>query len=605
MTQTEGNPEQADVIFAGGGTAACVAAARLAEAAPHLRIVVIEGGKTNLDDPTVTHPALFMAHLMPDSSTALFYRSEPSQDVGGRHVVVPAGGMLGGGSSINLSMYTRAQAADYDAWNTPGWTAADMIPLCNKTETYVPWRSGSGPSKHGMSGPVQISDGGFRSKSERDILDTVTKLGMKEVDDINDFETIGAFSRIPRYVSPQGKRQDAAHCYIHPLLEETSGRKHNLQLLLGSRVTRVIFDESQTPPRAIGVQYCRDSRQDGSLGTLLATRLVVVSAGALGSPQILERSGVGGKQVLESVGIPLVSDLPGVGENYQDHHLVTSSYKTSLPPEETLDSFASRRKDIAAAIAGKDPQLGWNTIDVAGKLRPDDAEAEQLGPAFYEAWQRDWKPNPGKPMIIMNFINTYVGNPGDVPADQQHVTIGSISLHPYSRGSIHVTDTDQGYKFDTGFLRREIDVKKQVWGYKRARMIARNLPFFAGEVAAAHPQYPDGSDAAVISTRAAGEYQAEIVYSGEDDAALETWIRKTVGSTWHSLGTCAMRPREEGGVVDPRLNVYGTQALKVADLSIAPGNIGANVGNTAFAIGEKAAAIILEDLMGTQVNKMA
>lgn len=290
--------------------------------------------------------------------------------------------MLGGGSSINLSMYTRAQASDYDAWNTPGWTAADIIPLCNKTETYLPWRSGSGPSKHGMSGPVQISDGGFRSKSERDILDAITKLGMKEVDDINDFETIGGFSvsnttsssdnigsgklietqRIPRYVSPDGKRQDAAHCYIHPLLEGTGGKKRNLRLLLGSRVSRVIFDESQTPPKAIGVQYCRDSPQDGLLGTVLATRLVVVSAGALGSPQILERSGIGAKQILKCAGVPLISDVPGVGENYQDHHLVTSSYKTSLPPDETLDSFASGRKDIAAAIASRDPQLGWNTI---------------------------------------------------------------------------------------------------------------------------------------------------------------------------------------------------------------------------------------------------
>lgn len=240
---------------------------------------------------------------------------------------------------------------------------------------------------------------------------------------------------------------------------------------------------------------------------------------------------------------------------------------------------------------------------MAGKLRPDDVEAEQLGPAFYETWKRDWMPHPGKPMIIMNFINTYVGNPADVPADQQHVTIGSISLHPYSRGSIHVTDTDRGYRFDTGFLRREVDVKKQVWGYKRARMIARNLPFFEGEVAAAHPQYPPGSAAAVVPSRT-GAYQAEIVYSSEDDAALESWIRRSVGSTWHSLGTCAMMPQQKGGVVDPRLNVYGTQALKVADLSIAPGNIGANVGNTAFAIGEKAASVILEDLEEGLSNNM-
>jgi alcohol oxidase len=236
-------------------------------------------------------------------------------------------------------------------------------------------------------------------------------------------------------------------------------------------------------------------------------------------------------------------------------------------------------------------------IDVAGKLRPNDVEAEDLGAAFHDIWRRDWAPNPEKPMIIMNFINTFVGNPADIAPDEQHLTIGSISLYPYSRGSIHITDSAGSYDFDAGFLSHVADVKKQVWGYKRARAIARKLPFFKGEVAATHPQYPNGSAAAAIVSSSAEHVGEEMIsYSAEDDAAIEAWIRRSVGTTWHSLGTCAMKPREEGGVVDFRLNVYGTQALKVADLSIAPDNIGGNVGNTAFAIGEKAALLVAEDL---------
>lgn len=232
--------------------------------------------------------------------------------------------------------------------------------------------------------------------------------------------------------------------------------------------------------------------------------------------------------------------------------------------------------------------------DVAGKLRPDDSEAKKLGPAFYNIWKKDWAPHPKKSLIIMNFINTFVGDFADVELNRQHISIGCISLYPYSRGSIHISKSDTGYDFNAGFLDNEADVKTQVWGYKHARAIARKLPFFEGEVAVAHPKYPPGSAAGVLSS-SEGAIK-DIVYTKEDDAAIESWIRQSVGTTWHSLGTCAMKPREKGGVVDSRLNVYGTKGLKVADLSIAPENIGANVGNTAFAIGEKAALIIAEDL---------
>ncbi|KAJ2980240.1 hypothetical protein NUW58_g7000 [Xylaria curta] len=586
--------DEVDIIFAGGGVAACVAAGRLAQAAPNLKILIIEQGKNNLNDPTVVNPALFLAHLIPGSRTTLFYRSRPSGYVGGREILIPAGGTLGGGSSINLSMYTRAQAADYDNWRTPGWTANDMIPLCNKVESYHAESLKVDTSKHGSHGPVKISSGGFRSECESSILQTIGQAGMAELNDVNDFDTTNGFMRIPRYVSPDGKRQDAAHCYVHPLLQQESPRP-DIHVLCDSMVLRVLFDRDVSPPRAIGVEIKESTPAAACSPRIIrAKKFVVVSSGALGSPQILERSGVGSSAILEKLGIDTVSDLSGVGENYQDHHLLLSSYATSLPAEETLESIARGNKNIEEAIASKDPQLGWNGIDVAGKLRPRIEEAEELGREFYDLWQKDWAPHPQKPMIIMNFIHGYVGNPADVAPSQQHLTIGCISLYPYSRGRIHVADTTGRYDFDSGFLSHKADVKKQVWAYKLARSLARKLPFFNGEVAASHPEYPNGSAAAA---NLPGEsVDKPIVYSSADDEAIETWVRKTVGTTWHSLGTCAMKPRGEGGVVDASLSVYGTRALKVADLSIAPENIGANVGNTAFAIGEKAALIMAREL---------
>lgn len=169
-----------------------------------------------------------------------------------------------------------------------------------------------------------------------------------------------------RYVSPEGKRQDAAHCYVHPLLED--GKHPNLHVLIKSKVARVIFDRSN-PPRAIGVEYIRLEDDQPSIATdkrvrhiVKARKLVVLAAGALGTPLILERSGIGNADILHQLDIPVICDLPGVGENYQDHQVVASSYKTSLDPSDTLDGIISGREKVMEALEEKDPILGWNGI---------------------------------------------------------------------------------------------------------------------------------------------------------------------------------------------------------------------------------------------------
>jgi alcohol oxidase len=153
---------------------------------------------------------------------------------------------------------------------------------------------------------------------------------------------------------------------VHPLLQ--SGDYPNLHLLLETKVVRVLFDES-SPPKAIGIEYKPKAGKQPELAlskpvhkTIKASKLVVVSAGALGTPQILERSGVGNPEILKKLDIPVISDLPGVGEEYQDHHLLLYPYKTNLNESETLDAILSGRKDFAKAMEDKDPMLGWNGI---------------------------------------------------------------------------------------------------------------------------------------------------------------------------------------------------------------------------------------------------
>ena len=177
---------------------------------------------------------------------------------------------------------------------------------------------------------------------------------------------------------------------------------------------------------------------------------------------------------------------------------------------------------------------------------------------------------------------------------------GTYTAYPYSRGSIHITSTTDmlsGYTFDTGFLNHPSDILKQRWAYKMSREIARRLPYYAGELELGHPKFKEGSAAALEAGALADpENVTDIVYSEEDDAAIEEWIRGNLSTTWHSLGTCKMAPREEGGVVDGKLDVYGTRGLKVVDLSMVPENVGANTNNTALVVGEKAAVIIGREL---------
>lgn len=181
------------------------------------------------------------------------------------------------------------------------------------------------------------------------------------------------------------------------------------------------------------------------------------------------------------------------------------------------------------------------------------------------------------------------------------MTIGNYTAYPYSRGHMHITgpEVTDPLDFDVGFFTDagDVDLKKQVWAYKKSREMMRRTAMYRGELAIGHPQFPAGSPAACVETEEAlGEGVENVVYSPEDDAAIETWLRENIGTTWHSLGTCKMAPREKNGVVGPNLDVHGVKGLKIADMSIPPQNVGANTNNTALVIGEKAADIIIREL---------
>jgi alcohol oxidase len=224
-----------------------------------------------------------------------------------------------------------------------------------------------------------------------------------------------------------------------------------------------------------------------------------------------------------------------------------------------------------------------------------------LGPEFEKDYERDFASVPSRPVMLCGIVSAFLGDPSLVEPGQ-YISFGTYTGYPYSRGSIHITsatDVLTGYDFDAGFLTHAFDIKKQLWAYKMSREIARRLPYYKGELELGHPSFDRDSKAALIDlskSSASWNVTKDIEYSEDDDVAIQDWIRGNLNTTWHSLGTCAMKPREDGGVVDRYLNVYGTRGLKIADLSMAPENVGANTNNTALAVGEKAAVIIAREL---------
>ena len=278
--------------------------------------------------------------------------------------------------------------------------------------------------RHGDRGPTNVSKGTYTAKRAEDaFIDAAGKLGYPEFKDLQNLDNNNGVERYQRYVGTNGRRQDSAHRYLHPKLQ--SGEYPNLHVLVEKQVIKVLTDENK---RAVGVEYQSNptflanpeflNAGYTSPRTVKAKKMVIVSAGANGTPLILERSGIGKSEVLEKAGVPVVEDLPGVGHDYQDHHLTLYSYRTNLEPRECINGFADGRFDIAEAINSNDELLGTNAMDARkfshivlglvgadtlqeGKFRPTEAEVDALGPNFRKAWDRDFKDAPDRPLMII------------------------------------------------------------------------------------------------------------------------------------------------------------------------------------------------------------
>nr|6H3O_A Chain A, Alcohol oxidase [Phanerodontia chrysosporium]6H3O_B Chain B, Alcohol oxidase [Phanerodontia chrysosporium]6H3O_C Chain C, Alcohol oxidase [Phanerodontia chrysosporium]6H3O_D Chain D, Alcohol oxidase [Phanerodontia chrysosporium]6H3O_E Chain E, Alcohol oxidase [Phanerodontia chrysosporium]6H3O_F Chain F, Alcohol oxidase [Phanerodontia chrysosporium]6H3O_G Chain G, Alcohol oxidase [Phanerodontia chrysosporium]6H3O_H Chain H, Alcohol oxidase [Phanerodontia chrysosporium] len=623
-----GHPEEVDVIVCGGGPAGCVVAGRLAYADPTLKVMLIEGGANNRDDPWVYRPGIYVRNMQRNgiNDKATFYTDTmASSYLRGRRSIVPCANILGGGSSINSQMYTRASASDWDDFKTEGWTCKDLLPLMKRLENY---QKPCNNDTHGYDGPIAISNGGQIMPVAQDFLRAAHAIGVPYSDDIQDLTTAHGAEIWAKYINRHtGRRSDAATAYVHSVMDV----QDNLFLRCNARVSRVLFDDNN---KAVGVAYVpsRNRTHGGKLHETIvkARKMVVLSSGTLGTPQILERSGVGNGELLRQLGIKIVSDLPGVGEQYQDHYTTLSIYRVSNESI-TTDDFLRGVKDVQRElfteweVSPEKARLSSNAIDAGFKIRPTEEELKEMGPEFNELWNRYFKDKPDKPVMFGSIVAGAYADHTLLPPGK-YITMFQYLEYPASRGKIHIKSQNPYVEpfFDSGFMNNKADFAPIRWSYKKTREVARRMDAFRGELTSHHPRFHPASPAAckdidietakqiypdglTVGIHMGSWHQPsepykhdkvieDIPYTEEDDKAIDDWVADHVETTWHSLGTCAMKPREQGGVVDKRLNVYGTQNLKCVDLSICPDNLGTNTYSSALLVGEKGADLIAEEL---------
>ncbi|KIY62258.1 GMC oxidoreductase [Cylindrobasidium torrendii FP15055 ss-10] len=576
-----------DFVIVGGGTAGLVLGARLSEDSNHTVLVLEAGHSGDAVVSTIDVPHNTYYDSLTKSEYDWAYSTAAQAGLDNRNLPWPRGKVLGGSSAINGLYAVRPAEVEVDAWKdllegadgADNWSWNSLYEAMKKSETFtapsdeIATTAGItyDASLHGTDGPMHNSYPGYQLELNGEWQTALASIGIDSRKDGNGGENWGAFVTTS-YINPANwTRSYTRNSYLDPLPP-----RDNFDVLADAQVTRLLFESGSGDLKANGVEYA--SARDQPTSIIKVNKEVILAAGVVGSPQVLMLSGVGPRDVLESVGIEVKNELPGVGQHLQDHLVTAVYFSTNTTTAGSLRTGGLDTPEFGSYINSATAYVNLTAIlgesarnDFLATISDAAAASAALVPSTSSEVVTGYKNMYAKALDLLQ--NTQVGSIELLFALTGDGTFGVQAglQHPFSPGHISLNSSSAfDYPIiDPGYLSHSADLTVLREGIKLARKVGQTTPI---------------KDAVIAET-----FPGDSVQTDEE---WETWLKQNLGTEYHPRGSCSMLPKASGGVIDPKLFVYGTSNVRIADSSIFPIDMSCHLEAPTIGVAEKAAEII-------------